>query len=156
MSETTLQTDLQRELLRLTATFSAGDVTICDWSVLDGSSMAAPFAIIDVAETFNMPDVTIRQWSCAWAILFDIVVRFVDWDTSRLAIRDLRAVVLDALRDTTHYHASSTALAFGLRKISAGSPIEEIYDKYNENTAESLPVFLSQTIILEVEETGNG
>jgi hypothetical protein len=155
MSESTLQTDLQRELLRLTALFSAGDVTICDWGVLDGSSLSAPFAIIDAAEQFDMADVTLRSWSNAWIIPFDIVVRFIDWDTSRLAIRDARTTVIDALRDTTHYHASSTALAWGLRRIASGSPIEEIYDKYNESTAESLPAFLSQTINLEVQETGN-
>jgi len=156
MSESTLQADVQRELLRLTSLFSSGDVTICDWGVLDGSSMAAPFAIIDVAEAFDMSDATLRTWTNTWVIPFDLVVRFIDWDTSRLAIRDARQTIIDALRDNTHYHASSSNLAWGLRRISAGSPIEEIYDKYNENTAESLPVFLSQTINLEVEETGSG
>ena len=156
MSESTLQADLQRELLRITSLFSAGDVTICDWGVLDGSSLSAPYAIIDVAEQFDMADATLRQWTNNWIIPFDLVVRFIDWDTSRLAIRDARATVIAALRDNTHYHASSTALAWGLRRIASGSPIEEIYDKYNENTAESLPAFLSQTINLEVEETGNG
>ena len=156
MSENTIQADLQRELLRLTSVFSAGDVTICDWGVLDGSSQAAPFAIIDVSETFSMPDVTLRQWSNTWTIPFDIVVRFIDWDTSRLAIRDLRTSVIDALRDVTHYANASAILGYGLRKISSGSGINSIYDKYNENTAESLPAFLSQTIVLEVEETGSG
>lgn len=156
MSESTLQADLQRELLKLTSLFSTGDVTICDWSVLDGSSLSAPFAIIDAAESFDMTDATLRQWTNAWVIPFDLVVRFIDWDTSRLAIRDARQTIINALRDNTHYSSSSSALAWGLRRISAGSPIEEIYDKYNENTAESLPAFLSQTINLEVEETGNG
>jgi len=154
MSESILQADLQRELLRLTATFSTGDVTICDWGVLDGSSMAAPFVVIDVAETFDMPDVTLLHEATAWSIPFDIVVRFVDWDTSRLSLRDVRAIVIGALRDTTHYAAASASLAFGLRRISSGSEIQSIYDKYNENTAESLPAFLSQTIILDVAEIG--
>lgn len=151
MTEATLQADLQRELLRLTATFSSGDVTIGDWSVLDGSSLAAPFVIIEVADTFDSN--TENTWTTNWTIPFTLLVRFIDWDTSMLAMRDARATVLTALRDTTHYHASSTALAWGLRKLSAATGIDAVYDRYNENTAESIPVFLAQKINLEVEET---
>lgn len=154
MSETILQADLQRELLKLTSLFSAGDVTISDWSVLDGSSQAAPFAIIDVCDTFDMPDITLETEASTWILLFDLVVRFLDWDTSRLAIRDARTTILLALCDTAHYSSASAALAWGLRKISSGSSIEPIYDKYNENPVESLPAYLSQTINLEIEQIG--
>jgi len=151
MTEATLQADLQRELLRLTSLFSSGDVTIGDWSVLDGSSQAAPFVIIEVAESFDSD--TENNWQTNWVIPFTLIVRFVDWDTSMLAMRDARATILTALRDTTHYHASSTALAWGLKRLSAASGIDAVYDSYNENTAESIPVYLSQRINFDVLET---
>jgi hypothetical protein len=152
MSEATIQADLSRELLKLTAHFSAGDVVIEDYSVLDGSSAAAPFAIIESSDDFAQVGVE-TQWSLTWQVSFTLLVRFIDWDTSRLAMRDLRQAVIDALTDTTHYSASSVTLAWGLRGIASGSGISEVYDRYNENSAESLPVYLSQRIILEVEET---
>jgi hypothetical protein len=155
MSEATLQADLQRELLKLTSLFSAGDVVICDWTVLDGSSQNAPYAIIDTADTFDVADIVATS-STVWQIPFDLVIRFTDWDTSRLAMRDARATIIAALMKTENYAQASAALAWGLRGISAGTSVEEIYDRYNENTAESLPAFLSQTINLEVEETASG
>jgi len=150
MSESTLQADLQRELLRLTSLFSSGDVTICDWSVLDGSSQNAPYAVIEVADEFDSN--TENTWTTTWQIPFTFIVRFTDWDDTLVSVRNTRQTILAALRDTTHYHASSTALAWGLRRISAVTGISEIYDKYNDNTTESLPVYLSQTINLEVDE----
>lgn len=151
MTEATLQADLQRELLRLTSVFSSGDVTIGDWSVLDGSSLAAPFAIIEVAETFDAT--TENTWSTLWTIPFTLIIRFTDWDTSIIAVREARATVLTLLQDTTHYSAASTALAWGLQRIISASGIDAVYDRYNENTAESIPVFLSQKITLQVLET---
>jgi len=153
MSEATLQADLQRELLRLTSTFSSGDVTISDWSILDGSSAAAPFVVIGVADDFDSE--TENVWTASWTIPFDLIVRFTDWDDSMLALRNARQTIISNLRDTTHYQNASAALAWGLRRISAGSGVSEIYDKYNENTVESLPVYLSQQINMEVAETSN-
>lgn len=152
MTESILQADLQRELRRLTSVFGSDDVVICDWSVLDGSSQNAPFVIIDVADTFDI-DGILGTYSEVWQLPFDLVVRFTDWDTARAALRDARESVITHLRKTENYNNASGLLAWGLRKISSGSGIEDIYDKYNENPIESLPVYLSQTIILEVEET---
>lgn len=153
MSESIIQADVQRELLAITSVFSSGDVTINDWSVLDGSSQGAPFAIIETTDDFTiegMEDEPITRWQ----IPFNIIVRFIDWDTSMLAIRDLRQSVLDRLTKTVYYDPASTTLAWGLRGISSNTGISEVYDRYNENTAESLPVYLSQRIILDVEEIG--
>jgi hypothetical protein len=155
MSESTLQADLQRELLRLTSTFSSGDVTIGDWSVLDGSSQAAPFAIIEMADGFSMIDIQ-GERSNTWPIPFTILVAFSDWDTSMTAIRDLRETILNALVKVENYTATSAGLGWGLRTIAAGTGISEVYDRYQENAAESLPVYLSQQIVLEVEEVSGG
>lgn len=151
MSESVLQADLQRELLRLTSTFSAGDVPIGDWSVLDGSSQAAPFAIIEMSDDFSAIGLD-SDYSNTWQIPFTLLVAFADWDTSMLAIAALRAIVIAALKDKAHFLPASAALGFGLRSIKSGTGISSVYDRYNENTAESLPVYLSQRIILEVEE----
>ncbi len=151
MTEAILQADLQRELLALTATFSSGDVTIGDWSILDGSSLSAPFAIVEIADDFTVEGVE-SEAITRWQIPFSIIVRFTDWDASMLEIGTLRQTVLAKLVDTVHYDASSTTLAWGLRGISSNTGINEVYDRYNDNTAESLPVYLSQRIILDVEE----
>jgi len=151
MSEATLSADLQRELLALTATFSSGDVTIGDWSILDGSSQAAPFAIIEISDDFSVTSIEDNP-STFWQLPFTLLVRFVDWDTSMLAIGALRQTVLDKLTSPVYFLAASASLAWGIRGISSNTGISEVYDRYNANTAESLPVYLSQRIILEVEE----
>lgn len=150
MSEATLQADLQRELLRLTSTFSTGDVTICDWGILDGSSANAPYVIIDASDTFTASKAQ-SQWNQIWNIPFTLVVKFDDWDTSRADIAAKRQIVLAALRDTKNYNSASIALAWGLREIASES-IDPVYDRYAANPNESLPVFLSQKMIATVEE----
>lgn len=155
MSEAILQADLQRELLRLASVFSAGDVTIGDWSVLDGSSQNAPFAIVEVSDVFGVSNIE-TQYSLTRSIPLTLIIRFLDWDTSLLAFRDARQSVIDHLLATKYYSAASADLAWGLRGISSGSGIDPVYDRYNENASESLPVYLSQRIILEVEETSGG
>lgn len=155
MSESTLEADLQRELFRLTSIFSTGDVTIGDWSILDGSSQAAPFAIIEVADGMTVTGIE-SQYSIVRSIPMTLIVRFLDWDTSLLAFRDLRQSVIDQLLDVDHYTSTSAALAWGLRGMTNDGGIDPVYDRYNENTAESLPVYLSQRLLLEVEEISGG
>lgn len=155
MSEATIQADLQRELLKLTSLFSTGDVVIGDWRVLDGSSDNAPYAIIEVSDSFSFAGAQ-AEWSGVYSIPFTLIVKFTDWDLSMLAMRDARQTVIDALKSTTFYNSASTALAWGLRSIASSTSINPVYDRYDENDAESIPIFLSQQIILEVEETSEG
>jgi hypothetical protein len=152
MSEATLQADVQRELLRMTSTFSSGDVVISDWSVLDGSSQNAPFVIIEVADGFNIDGLQTRQWENIINIPITLFVRFIDWDTSMLAFRDARQSVLDGLAATSHYQSASAKLAWGLLGISSDGGINSVEDHYVENQSESLPIYLSQRFILEVKE----
>ena len=150
MSEAIIQADIQRELLRLTSTFSAGDVTISDWGVLDGSSANAPYVIIDASGPFSLTRVQ-SQWIQVWNIPFALVVKFLDWDVSRADLAAKRETVLAALRDTKNYNSASIALAWGLREIG-GAEISPVYDRYATNPSESLPVFLSQEMTATVEE----
>jgi hypothetical protein len=151
MSEAVLQADLQRELLRLTATFSAGDVTINDRGVLDGANDNAPYVVIDSADTFRA-ELIQTEWNITWTIPFMLVVKFIDWDTSRTALSTVRQTVLTALMDVEKYSDASALLAFGLQSINSETPIGEIYDRYLEEAVEALPVFLAQRITLQVLE----
>jgi hypothetical protein len=151
MSEAVLQADLQRELLRLTATFSAGDVTINDRSILDGANKNAPYVVIDSADSLHAEHMQ-EQWQVLWSIPFMLVVKFTDWDASRSALSTVRQTVITALMDVEHYLPASALLAFGLQSIDSETPIGEIYDRYLEDAVEALPVFLAQRLTAQVLE----
>lgn len=150
MSEATLQADLQREFLTLSSLFSAGDVTINDWDVLDGPIESAPYIIIENSDEFAIAAVQTSP-SRLWMIPFTLFVRFLDWGTSEVAFAAARQPVLDLLVNKA-YQAASSNLNFGIRSIRSGNPIGYVYDHYVENDAESLPVFLSQRLIVETAE----
>jgi len=152
MTEAILQADLQRELLKLTSVFSAGDVVISDWSILDGSSQKAPFVIIEVSDDYEIDGIQERQWEKITSIPFTLIVRFVNWDTSMIAFQVARQSVIDALVNVSNYDRASVKLGWGLLSISSSGTVDPVYDRYNENSAESLPVYLSQKIILRVKE----
>ena len=151
MSEAVLQADLQRELLRLTATFSAGDVTINDRSILDGANKNAPYVVIDSADSFHAEHMQ-EQWQVLWSIPFMLVVKFTDWDASRNELSTTRQTVLTALMAVENYLSDSVLLAFGLQSIDTESSIGEIYDRYVEENIEALPVFLAQRLTAQVLE----
>jgi len=150
VSEATLQADLQREFLTLTSLFSAGDVTINDWNVLDGPNQNAPYIIIENSDDFAIATIQTSP-SRVWMIPFTLFVRFLDWSTSEAAFASVRQPVLDQLVNRA-YQAASGNLNFGIRSIRSGSPIGYVYDRYVEAEAESLPVFLSQRLIVETAE----
>ena len=150
MSEATLQADLQREFLTLTSLFSTGDVTINDWDVLDGPNENAPYIVIENSDEFAIATIQTSP-SRLWMIPFTLFVRFLDWGTSEVAFAAARQPVLDHLVNRA-YGAASGNLNFGVRSIRSGSPIGYVYDRYVENESESLPVFLSQRMIVETAE----
>jgi hypothetical protein len=150
MSEATLQADLQREFLTLSSLFDAGDVTINDWNVLDGPNERAPYIIIENSDDFAIATVQTSP-SRLWMIPFTLFVRWLDWSTSEAAFAAVRQPVLDHLVNKA-YAAASGNLNFGIRSIRSGSPIGYVYDRYVQEEAESLPVFLSQRIIVETTE----
>jgi len=150
MSEATLQADLQREFLTLSSLFSLGDVTINDWNVLDGPSENAPYIIIENSDDFAIATIQTSP-SRLWMIPITLFVRFLDWSTSEVAFAAARQPVLDHLVARA-YAAASGNLNFGLRSIRSGSPVGYVYDRYVQEEAESLPVFLSQRIVLEIAE----
>lgn len=150
MSEATLQADLQREFLRITPTFSTGDVTINDWSILDGPNANAPYIIIQSSDDFVIGSIQ-SVAKRAWSIPFMLVVRFQNWGTSEAELATTRQTVLDWLVNKS-FASQSGALNFGIRSIRAGTPIGYIYDRYVENETESLPAYISQTLIVDIAE----
>jgi hypothetical protein len=150
MSEAVIQADLQRELLRLTGTFSAGDVVINDWSILDQGNAKAPYINIETAETFNTTLVQ-SQWQTLWTIPFLLIEKFTDWDTTRGLIASDRALILAGLLNVDSYDDKSALLAFGIREIQ-GSGEVPVYDRYPENSVEAIPVFLAFRMIVTVQE----
>jgi hypothetical protein len=150
MSEAALQADLQREFLTLSSVFSAGDVTVNDWSVLDGPIEKAPYIVIENSDDFAIATIQTDPIPL-WMIPFTLFVRFLDWGSSEAAFAAARQPVVDHLVGRA-FQAASGNLNFGLRSIRSGSPLGYVYDRYVENDAESLPVFLSQRIIVEIAE----
>ena len=150
MSEAILQADLQREFLTLSSLFSAGDVTINDWDVLDGPRENAPYIIIENSDDFAIATIQTSP-SSLWFIPFSLFVSFLDWNTSEANFTTTRQPVLDQLVNKA-YAAASGNLNFGIRSVRSGSPIGYVYDRYVEEDAESLPVFLSQRFIVEIAE----
>lgn len=157
MSEATLQNDIQRELLRITGTFSSGDVVINDWSILDGGNASAPYVIIQTADDPNVSGIQTGAALTSYTIPIYVVVKFDDWDSARSALQTTRQAVIDWLLDTVNYHNDSGRLAWGIRSIRALEPVTEVYDRYNENPEESLPVFLAHKLgaVVEWQELGN-
>lgn len=150
MSEAVLQADLQRELLALTSLFSAGDVVVNDWGVLDQGNAKAPYVNIETVEIFSAATPQ-SQWELTWNIPFSLIVKFVDWDTSRGEIATARATMLARLLYPEKYLDASGLLAYGLRGIR-GMGEAPIYDRYPEENVEALPVFLSYRMSAIVAE----
>jgi hypothetical protein len=69
-----------------------------------------------------------------------------------IAFQVARQSVIDALVNVSNYDRASVKLGWGLLSISSSGTVDPVYDRYNENSAESLPVYLSQKIILRVKE----
>jgi hypothetical protein len=147
MTEKTIQEALQTVILA-SSSFSTGDVTINDWGVLDGPTASAPFVVIETADEFESL-FRVDSDENTYQVILNVIVRFVDWDTSKTAFRDTREVVRAALSSP----ANATA-GLAVRGVRSGGPISPIYETYadSEIQADALPVFLSQQIIAECQE----
>lgn len=151
MSEATTQAFLQTKL-RTMDEFASGDVVINDWTVLDASSLNAPYARIETGHDFRQRQDAMDGVRIDWSIPVVIVVRFVDWGTSYTEMGTLRQAILDLFIDGNR--AINPGMAHFITEIRNGTQIEPIYDPYipTEAIAEAEPVFLAQALIFEVEE----
>lgn len=147
MTEKTIQEAIQAVLVA-TATFDTGDVTINDWGVLDQSTANAPYVIIETADEFESL-FRVDSDENTYQVILNLVVRFVDWDTSKTAFRDTREIVRAALADP-----SNATSGLAVRAVRSGGAIIPIYDAYAyaDEQPDALPAFLTQRITAECQE----
>lgn len=146
MNESTVMSAL-KTLLQGMANFANADVTICDWSILDGAVTNAPYAIIEPSDNFEMrfrvetPEIT-------WEPYITIYEAFTDWGTTLAALQALREAVLTAIQ------AGTGTLGLTLRYLRSAQPISQVYQVYTDpqDTPEALPVFLAAKIAVGLEE----
>ena len=148
MSEKTIQTALKTTLESLTDWHNV-TVIINDWSILDGSLDHAPYALIETADSVtnqldNMIPVTL------WQIPVTLFCRFTDWQATYNQIRDLRQAVLDEVAINEHFADWLVNVA------RSEGPIGEWYDPHQNPANNPAPVFVTQRLVLEVEETNCG
>lgn len=150
MDDSTLLTQLQAQLRTLTPTFSTTDVVINDWSILDGPSSNAPYALIETPDEIEILEIESDAQYTLVAIPLYLIVRFLDWTTSKNDFLSLRTTVLNHLSSPGDFAKNQGQLGAIIRKIRSGSDVIGIYDRYEENERESLPVFLTQQLLIDV------
>lgn len=151
MSEATLMTQMQSELRSIPGVFANNSVVINDWGIFDGSSLQAPFALIEDSDSIEVTSTQIGQITKGYEIGITLIVRFTNWKPTLDEFVSLRDMVLSHF--TEILSETSGVLEFSLRGIRNGTDVYGIYDRYVEEKVESLPVFLAQKLLFKIEET---
>lgn len=137
-----------QDTLQAMAEFADDDVTLNDWSILDGDLSAGPFCILTTADDFEARQDTVSQ-SGTITIPVILYVRFTEWSTSLTAFQGLRQAVINAFTDGARAFGDGT----DLRRIYNTTPIGYDYGTYvDPEYIETVdPVFIMQSLALEVE-----
>ncbi len=152
VTEKTIQEAFQTAL-RALSNFADADVTINDWSVLDGSVDNAPYVIIENADDWDSVQQTVTAVD-NMRIPFTLVVKLAadTWKTALDNFRDARQAIKDCFQGTGRS-------AFGyagvyIPRIRPDGPVGYIYspDVDPEQQPYATPLFISQRMIAEVEE----
>ena len=146
MSEKALQESLQTTLQALTG-WSAVKVVINDWRILDGSRTSAPYAIIETADSFNSNQLAMIP-VVNWQIPVTIFVAWQDWGEAYDSFRDLRQAVIDGIADSGDF-----ANKYLVNAIRNDGIIGEWLDPYQNADANPMPIYVTQRLILEIEES---
>jgi hypothetical protein len=150
VSEATLQESLKRTLQALSG-WQEVTVVVNDWHILDGSLDNAPYALIETADSFAaLQDRMIPVIN--WQIPVTLFVRFTDWGETYNAMRDLRQAVINEIAANREF-----STCYLVNVVRSDTPIGEWYDPHQGSELDRMPVFVTQRIILEIEEsTGDG
>jgi hypothetical protein len=145
MSEKALQEALKTTLETLPGWNSNVTVIINDWHILDGSLDNAPYALIETADSVvaqldQMIPVT------DWQIPVTLFIRFVDWQETYDQLRDLRQSMLDEIAGNEYFRG------YLVNVVRTEGPIGEWYDPHQNPDTNPAPVFVTQRLVLEVEE----
>lgn len=156
MSEKLIEEGIQT-ILQAMADFADDDVTIEDWTILDGSTQNAPFVIIEISDDFvSRQDVPSE--GDTWQIPVNLYTRFTDWATSKTSFRDTRQNIIDEFNSVgTNRSAGITTKMTDIQEIRGEGPIGYWYRKYEDDDEEPVsdPVFVHQVIIFETIERAN-
>lgn len=157
MSEKTIAEGIQA-ILQGMDDFSAGDVGIEEWTMLDGSTQNAPFVIIAISDDFDSRQDAKAQ-SETWEIKVNLYVRFVDWGESRLKFRNTRQNILDEFNEqgSKSRSADITSKLIDIQSIRNGDDVGPWYPPFEtkEELLASDPIFLHQEFIFETREDSN-
>lgn len=149
MSEATIQAAVQDTLQAMTA-FSSADIVINDWSILDASTFDAPYVIIETADSVTSRQDTMTP-NTRWQIPVTLFERFTDWAETYNNLRDRRQAIIDEFNEIGA-NRSPGGGAVTADVIRTDGPVGQWYDPYMNPDDNPLPVFITQRIILEVEE----
>jgi len=151
MSELSIQNAI-KTMLQGMSEFADGDVVINDWSILDDPNANAPYALIETADDFvsNQNSFTPET---TWHIRLTLVERFEDWETTYNNLRTRRQAVIDEFNEVGG-NRSPGGGAVVCTSIRNGSAILPLFNPNipQPQRANSDPIFISQLILLEVEE----
>lgn len=150
MSEAALQLSLKATLESLPLENKL-TVVINDWHILDGSLTNAPYALIETADSFSVQQDRMIP-VINWQIPVTLFVKFDDWGSTYNELRDIRQAVLDEIADNAEF-----ATCYLVNTVRSDTQIGEWYDPHQSIDANALPVFVTQRLVLDIEEsTGSG
>ena len=149
MSEATIQTAVQETLQAMDA-FGTGDVVINDWGILDGSMNNAPYVIIETADAVTSRQDTVTPVT-NWQIPVTLFERFTDWAETYNNLRDRRQAIIDTFNEIGANRSPGLG-AVTADVIRTDGPVGQWYDPNMDTGDNPLPVFITQRMILEIEE----
>lgn len=153
-----LEADLMSGLqgvLQGMAEFSAPDVVVNNWTVLDqaGAAADAPFAILMTADSFeSRMDTAVSQDT--WQLPVRFYVAFDDWASALTAYRNLRDAVLATFNDpATNARSLGGIEGVSVNVIRADGPVTPYYLVYtpSDQVPEATPSWLYQDVVFELE-----
>lgn len=133
--------------------FGEGDITIDDFSILDGPVSRAPYLIIETADEFVSIQGTVSE-STSWEISVMLYVRFTNWKESKKELRTVRQALIDKANALAGERSARLTTPVTINTIRQGSPILEYYSPYlsTEELRDALPLYLVQQLIFVAEE----
>lgn len=158
MSEYAVQTALQ-VLFQGMAAFDDADVVINDWRILDGSTQAAPFVIIETGDEIGSVQ-TSRYAETTYSIKVYLFETFTTWKETLDNFTTRRDAILTLFNDSSTGNRAAgsvdaASVAIDIEEIRASSGVEPWYTRYvsAEDAANAVPNYLWQLLIFQAKES---
>lgn len=157
MSEKIVQ-DALLTILKTMVAFADADVVVNDWRILDGSSYAAPFIIIETSdEVISRQDSMIAETT--YSIKVYLFEKFTTWKETLDRFTISRDAIYTLMNDSStgnraagSQDAASTAI--NIEEVRTSSGVEPWYQHYvaQEDLANAVPAYLWQLFIFSAKE----